>query len=106
MSQQIKAAPKIPSPSRGRVREGDMARHFVSSSGRKRAKALRTNQTEAEQALWKKLRGYRVVRFWNNEVLNNLEGVLMRIGEVCGDAGSPPPGTGVPASPSRGEVSL
>ena len=67
-----------------------MARHFVSSVGRKRAKALRTNQTEAEQALWKKLRGYRVVRFWNNEVLNNLEGVLMRIGEVCGDAGSPP----------------
>ena len=34
------------------------------------------------------------------------EGVLMRIGEVCGVAGSPPPGTGVPASPSRGEVSL
>jgi very-short-patch-repair endonuclease len=29
-----------------------------------------------------KERGYRIVRFWNNEVLTNLEGVLERIREA------------------------
>jgi very-short-patch-repair endonuclease len=29
-----------------------------------------------------KERGYRIVRFWNNEVLTNLEGVLERIRET------------------------
>jgi very-short-patch-repair endonuclease len=47
-------------------------------------------------------RGYRVLRFWNNDVLKNLEGVLTRIVEVTDPSpGSPP--NGEPPSPSRGE---
>jgi very-short-patch-repair endonuclease len=44
--------------------------------------------------------GYRVLRFWNNDVLKNLEGVLIRITEFAD------PSTGAlraPPSPSRGE---
>ena len=45
-------------------------------------------------------RGYRVLRFWNNEVLSNIEGVLTRIAEL----GYPSPGAlRAPPSPSRGE---
>ena len=38
-------------------------------------------------------RGYRVLRFWNNDVLDNLEGVLATISAALGDA---PP---LPTSP-------
>jgi very-short-patch-repair endonuclease len=31
---------------------------------------------------WLRVEGYRVLRFWNNEVLGNLEGVLERIREA------------------------
>ena len=46
-------------------------------------------------------RGYRVLRFWNNDVLNNLTGVLASVAGL-----QPSPGTplrGAPPSPSRGE---
>jgi very-short-patch-repair endonuclease len=46
-------------------------------------------------------RGYRVLRFWNNDVLKNLEGVLTVIAGI-----HPSPGTplrGAPPSPSWGE---
>jgi very-short-patch-repair endonuclease len=44
--------------------------------------------------------GYRVLRFWNNDVLKNLEGVLIRITEFA----DPSPGAlRAPPSPSRGE---
>jgi very-short-patch-repair endonuclease len=33
--------------------------------------------------------GYRVVRFWNNDIMKNIEGVLEEIARVL-DAGSPP----------------
>jgi len=47
-------------------------------------------------------RGYRVLRFWNNDVLSNIEGVLTRISQHA----APSPGAplrGAPPSPSRGE---
>ena len=44
--------------------------------------------------------GYRVLRFWNNDVLRNMEGVLTRIAEFV----DPSPGAlRAPPSPSRGE---
>jgi len=44
--------------------------------------------------------GYRVLRFWNNDVLKNMEGVLVRITEFA----DPSPGAlRAPPSPSRGE---
>ena len=45
-------------------------------------------------------RGYRVMRFWNNDVLRNLEGVLTAIVDSDPSPGAP---TGAPPSPSRGE---
>ncbi|MBC2669389.1 endonuclease domain-containing protein [Novosphingobium piscinae] len=35
--------------------------------------------------------GYRVIRFWNNEVMENIEAVLMRIGEALDNRPSPGP---------------
>ena len=36
-------------------------------------------------------RGYRVLRFWNNDVLGNVEGVMETIAAAMRDAGPPPP---------------
>jgi very-short-patch-repair endonuclease len=36
-------------------------------------------------------RGYRVIRFWNNEVLANTEGVIQAIAQVLDDRPSPSP---------------
>lgn len=44
--------------------------------------------TDALRTLAIRERGYRVVRFWNHEVLNNLEGVL---GVVLAEVAAPPP---------------
>ena len=35
--------------------------------------------------------GYRVIRFWNNEVMDNLEGVIAEIERVLADTPSPSP---------------
>jgi very-short-patch-repair endonuclease len=40
----------------------------------------RTNALEAD--------GYRVLRFWNNEVLENIDGVLIRISEALNETGA------------------
>ena len=36
-------------------------------------------------------RGYRVLRFWNNDVLGNVEGVMETIAAAVRDVGPPPP---------------
>lgn len=50
--------------------------------------------------------GYRVLRFWNNDVLNNIEGVLLKIQETLETISCPSPGLlRSPTSPrQRGEV--
>jgi very-short-patch-repair endonuclease len=53
--------------------------------------------SDERRTSWLEANGYRVVRFWNNDVLANTEGVLMRILEAL-RAGPP----SLP-SPSRGE---
>ena len=52
---------------------------------------------DARRDEWMAREGYEVLRFWNNEVLGNLEGVLDRIGREI--AAAPPP----QPSPTRGE---
>jgi very-short-patch-repair endonuclease len=47
---------------------------------------------------WLESRGYRVLRFWNNDVLQNLEGVWQLISIAIAKADPPPQ-----PSPSRGE---
>jgi len=44
----------------------------------------KTRDGDEERTIRLKERGYRVMRFWNNEVLTNLEGVLERIKEALG----------------------
>ncbi len=41
-------------------------------------------ERDKERAAWLKERGYQVLRFGNNEVLANIEGVLEKIDEVLG----------------------
>ncbi|GAJ06002.1 unnamed protein product [marine sediment metagenome] len=41
-------------------------------------------EKDEERTAWLKERGYRVLRFWNNDVMMNTEGVLERISEALG----------------------
>jgi very-short-patch-repair endonuclease len=41
-----------------------------------------TNKRDEGRMTWLKERGYRVLRFWNNEVLTNTEGVLEMVKEA------------------------
>lgn len=53
--------------------------------------------------------GYQVLRFWNNEVLENIDGVCARIMEVIAQSRlqeGPPPVAHAPTSPLEGEVSV
>jgi very-short-patch-repair endonuclease len=60
-----------------------------------------TSATDAKRDRYFVDRGYRMLRFWNNDVLQNLEGVLTSIANI-----DPSPGAAqraAPPSPSRGE---
>ena len=54
-----------------------------------------TGDYDVARDTWLASEGYRVLRFWNNEVMENLEGVLMNIAAAL----SPPP----QPSPLEGE---
>jgi very-short-patch-repair endonuclease len=57
---------------------------------------------DAKRDRYFSVQGYRVVRFWNNDVLKNTEGVLTRIVELV-EAYPSPGALRAPPSPSRGE---
>ena len=40
---------------------------------------LETRESDKERTLWLEAAGYQVIRFWNNEVLQNPKGVLEKI---------------------------
>jgi len=46
---------------------------------------------DASRTAYLERRGYRVIRFWNNDVLGNLEGVVQAIEQVLADIPSPNP---------------
>jgi len=61
------------------------------------------SEVDLRRTRWLEDQGFRVLRFWNNEVLSNTDGVLDAIMLACTD---PSPGTplrGAPPSPTRGE---
>ena len=69
-------------------------------------------EADAERTRWLESRGFRVVRFWNNDVLANIEGVMQEIEKELSAHTSPPspsphPSDGVlralPGYPARGE---
>ena len=47
---------------------------------------------ERDRTAWLQAQGFRVLRFWNTDVLNNLDGVKEVIAEAC--AKEPPPPRG------------
>ena len=52
-------------------------------------------ETDARRTAFLKMRGYRLIRFWNNDVLENIEGVVAAIEQALADRPSPtPPGNG------------
>ncbi len=52
---------------------------------------LESSEYDQSRTLWLEQQGFRVLRFWNNEVINNLDAVLNVIWrELCPD-NSPPP---------------
>jgi BirA family biotin operon repressor/biotin-[acetyl-CoA-carboxylase] ligase len=70
------------------------ARLIVEADGGQHNGALRDERRDA----WLQAQGFKVMRFWNNEIMNNLEGVLSRVmAEVTECPLSPSP------SPARGE---
>jgi len=42
----------------------------------------KTKERDEERTAWLKERGYRIVRFWNNDVLTNMEGVMESMREA------------------------
>jgi very-short-patch-repair endonuclease len=46
---------------------------------------------DARRTRFLNAQGYRVIRFWNSEVLDNLEGVIEVIGQALDDMPSPNP---------------
>jgi very-short-patch-repair endonuclease len=68
------------------------AKLLVELDGGQHAEAITYDE---RRTAWLESQGYRVLRFWNNDVMHNMEGVLMRIVDVL----SPPP----QPSPLKGE---
>jgi very-short-patch-repair endonuclease len=46
---------------------------------------------DAERTRYIEAQGFRVIRFWNNDVLGNLDGVIEEIARVIADMPSPDP---------------
>lgn len=62
------------------------------------------SEADAERTEWLEAEAWRVLRFWNNEVLANTEGVLDRIPEVLRGLVAPhPPAARAPPSPAARE---
>jgi very-short-patch-repair endonuclease len=57
-------------------------------------------EKDLERTAWLNSQGFTVLRFWNNEILSNTEGVLEVIYNACGAA---PPGPLPDPLPPRGE---
>jgi len=63
------------------------------------------NEYDQRRTDWLENRGWRVMRFWNNEILANSEGVIDTIRSVLTEAKSMnphPPATRAPPSPASG----
>ena len=50
-----------------------------------------SERADAERTRFIEQHGYRVIRFWNNEVMGNVEGVVAEIERVLRDTPSPNP---------------
>ena len=48
-------------------------------------------EKDEERSQWLRSQGFMVLRFWNNEVLTNIEGVMEAISMQCEQTGEVPP---------------
>ena len=48
-------------------------------------------EKDAARTQWLESQGFAVLRFWNNEIMNNIEGVLMRVMEALSPSPQPSP---------------
>ncbi|MGB8646910.1 MAG: endonuclease domain-containing protein [Anaerolineae bacterium] len=64
------------------------ARLIVEIDGDSHAEQVEQDEARTE---WLSARGYRVIRFWNHEIMRNIDGVLESIRMTCGSAEPPPP---------------
>jgi len=46
---------------------------------------LKQEKYDDERTKYLESQGYKVIRFWNNDVMNNIEGVIIAINEALGD---------------------
>ena len=58
------------------------------------------HDTEADdrRTRWLETQGYRVIRFWNNQVMNDMDSVVRQIAATLAEMSTPPP----PAPPASG----
>ena len=64
------------------------------------------NETDLRRDRWLEDQGFRILRFWNNDVLNNTESVLEVVLRACTNPSPDTPLRGAPPSPTRGEGNL
>ena len=48
---------------------------------------MATKKADAQRTKWLESQGFRVIRFWDNDVLLNLDSVLIQIGEALNEHG-------------------
>jgi len=63
-------------------------RLIIEVDGSQHASAVAVDSARTK---WLEARGYRVIRFWNNEVTSHLSAALEVIMRALDEAGSPPP---------------
>jgi very-short-patch-repair endonuclease len=61
------------------------------------------SEADLPRTRWLEDQGFRILRFWNNEVLSNSGGVLDTIMVAATNPSPGPPFRGAPPSPTRGE---
>lgn len=61
------------------------------------------SETDGLRGAWLEEQGYRILRFWNHDVLNNLQGALETISAALNTPHPPIASQWAPPSPSRGE---
>ena len=61
------------------------------------------SEDDFRRTRWLEHEGFRILRFWNNDVLSNTECVLDAIMVACTNPSPGPPLRGAPPSPTRGE---
>ena len=65
--------------------EAASSRHRAAGRHESPSQHLEQKEYDTERTESLNSKGYRVLRFWNNDVMNNIEGVIIAINKVLGD---------------------